>query len=416
MWEFDQNNTPVTYLVWVLLWVNAIKDSYLWVDSPDCFFFKNDFIQWNHDITSKLRSADWNHKILATIADTDNVVWDRNVKFISTLKNMAEKDFVKQVFTSSMPMSQIIWTDYDWVIKEVNETIGKPIFNIPSRSMTDCWIDGYADLLFSLAKNLDYSWWNKKKENIAIIWNLFDRGEWDCIWNVNELKRIIESLWLNCVSIWLDGWNYEDVLNVRDAWTIISLPYWRKAAKKVAKNLESDLLELDLPFWLDKTGDFINDIAKHFNLEKKAEEFIEKELTEFNKIEIIKWAIPHTFIWKKIAFYGDPYLLNWIISLSKSLWFSLERIFIHWEQKHLKNNKNIEVEGYDLESWFNWSINDIDLFISNSNVNWWWDMRIKKMQFGFPSYDYHAYTYEPYFWYKWALIFMNRMWNIINRK
>ncbi len=415
MWEFDHKNTPVTYLVWVLLWVNAIKDSYLWADSPDCFFFKNDFIQWNHDITSMLRKVDWNHKILATIADADNVVWDRNKKFISTLKSMAEKDFVKQIFTSSMPMNQIIWTDYDWVIREVNETIDKPIFNIPSRSMTGCWVDWYADLLFSLAKNIDISWWNPKKNNIAIIWNLFDRGEGDCIANINELKRIIENLWLNVVSIWLDGQNYEDILKVKEAWTIVSLPYWRKAAKKISKKLWVDLLELDLPFWLDATWEFINIIAKHFNVLDKAEEFIKKELTQYNKIDIVKWAIPHTFIWKKIVFHWDPYLIKGFIDLSNTLWMLIDKIFIHWDEKHLKNNKNINIDGVDIISWFNGRLNDIDLFITNSHINWWWKHNnYKTMQFGFPSYDYHIYTYEPYFWYKWALIFMNRMGNIIN--
>jgi len=416
MSEFNNEKLPITYLVWVLLWVNAIKDSYLWVDSPDCFFFKNDFIQWNHDITSMLRKSDWNHKILTTIADSDNVVWNRERKFIQTLKQMAKKDFTKQIFVSSMPMSQIVWTDYDWVISEVKKDIDKPIFNIPSRSMTECWLDWYADLLFSIAKNIDIEWWNQKKENIAIVWNLFDRGEWDCIANVQELKRIIEALWLNVVSIWLDGWNYEDILKVKDAQTIISLPYWRKAAKKIAKRIWADILELDLPFWLDKTWDFIRTIWKYFNFEDKAENFIQKELAEFNKIEIVKWAIPHTFIWKKIAFYWDPYLLNGIISLSKTLWFSLDNIFIHGDEKHFKNNKNIDLENLNIEYWFNWWLNNMDLFITNSNSNSWNDISYKKMEFWFPSYNYHVYTYEPYFWYKWALIFMNRISNLINSK
>lgn len=416
MWKFDNKNIPITYLVWVLLGVNAIKDSYLWIDSPDCFFFKNDFIQWNHDITSKLRQADGNHKVLTTIADTNNVIWDRSEKFIKTLKQMSEKDFVKQVFVSSMPMNQIIWVDYEWVINEVNETINKPIFNIPSRSMTDCWLDGYSDLLFSLAKNIDISWWKTEKKNIAIVWNLFDRWEWDCIWNVNELKRIIESLDLNVASIWLDGWNYEDILNVKNAWTIISLPYWRKAAKKIAKRVWADLIELDLPFGLDKTGDFIKTIAKHFDVEKKAEDFIKKELSEFNKIEIIKWAIPHTFMNKRVSFYWDPYLLDGIISLSKTLWFSLNKIFIHGVEKHLKNNKDLDISDKEIIFNFTGGVRWSDLFITNSHFTWGDGENYKKMQFGFPSYDYHVYTYEPYFWYKGALIFINRMWNIINGK
>ena len=416
MWKFDNQNTPITYLVWVLLWVNAIKDSYLWMDSPDCFFFKNDYIHWNHDINSMLRKEDWKHKILSTIADADNVVGNRNSRFVETLKQMSKEDFVKQIFVSSMPMSQVVWTDYDWVIKEVKEQVKKPIFNIPSRSMTDCWLEGYADLLFSLSKNMDLSWGNPKKENVAIIWNLFDRNEWDCIANVDELKRIIRGLWLNPVSVWLEWGNFDDLYNVKDAWTIISLPYWRKAAKKIAKTLKSDLLELDLPFGLDKTWEFINEIASHFWIEDKAEDFIKKELTEFNKIEIIRWVIPHTFVWKKIGFYWDPYLVNGIIDLSKTLWFELVNIFIHGEEKHFKNNKNIDLSKYEnIEYGLSWGLNlDLDLLITNSHDALWWENPFKTMQFGFPSYDYHVYTYEPYFWYKWSLKFINRMANLIN--
>ena len=413
MSEFEHKNIPITYLVWVLLWVNAIRDSYLWVDSPDCFFFKNDYIHGNHDIASRLRSADWNHKILATIADADNVVWDRNKQFVKTLAHMAKKDFVKQIFTTSMPMSQIIGTDYEWVIKEVNEKINKPIFNIPSRSMTDCWLDGYSDLLFSLAKNIDINWWNPKKENIAIIWNLFDRNEWDCIWNITEFKRIINWLWLNIVSIWLDWWYYNDILKIKNAWTIISLPYWRKAAKKIAKKLWADLLELDLPFWLDETWRFIRKIWEHFDVLDKAESFIKKELTEVNNIEILKWVIPHTFIWKNISFYWDPYLFNWFVNLSKTLWFNVNTILIHWDQKHLKNNTILNIDKSKIKFNLDWLIENTDLLICNSN--WEWDYwNVKKMQFGFPSYDYHLYTEQPYFWYKGALNFINRMWNEIN--
>ncbi|NDK07646.1 hypothetical protein EOM39_00195 [Candidatus Gracilibacteria bacterium] len=418
MEQYMNNNFPVTYLVGVLLGINAIKDSYLWIDSPDCFFFKNDFVQGNHDITSNLRQADGKHKFLSTIADADNVIGNRNNRFIETLKIVYEQDFVKQLFVSSMPMSQIVGTDYDGIIKEVKESYktNKPIFNIPSRSMTDCWLDGYSDLLFSIAKNIDIDGGKTEKTNIAIIGNLFDRGEGDCIANVEELKRIIESLGLNVVSIWLDGGKFEDILNVKNAGTIISLPYGRKAAKKIANRLDADLLELDLPFGFDKTGEFINTIGEHFNVEEKAKKFIEKELTLYNKIDIIKWVIPHTFIGKKISFYGDPYLLNGIVDLSNTLGFELEKIYIHGEEKHISNNKSIVIDKDKVVGYFNneEDVDNIDLFISNSHNKLNGYSKTKIMQFGFPSYDYHVYTYEPYFGYKGTLLFINRIANMLN--
>ncbi len=420
MTNFEKSDMPITYLVGVLLGVNAIKDAYLWIDSPDCFFFKNDFIQWNHDIHSQLRNANGEHKILSTISDADSVIWNRNDKFVSSMIEMAKKDFTKLIFVSSMPMSQVVWTDYDGIISQAREKSQKDaIFNIPSRSMTDCWLEWYSDLLFSLAKNISLDWWNPEKNNIALIWNLFDRNEWDCFGNVLELKKICEKLGLTVVSIWLNGWNYEDILEVKNAGTIISLPYWRKAAKKIATRLKADLLELDLPFWLNKTTDFIDKIAKHFWFVEQGEKFIQEELTQNNQIDILKFVIPHTFFWKKIAYYWDPYLLSGIIDICQTLWCDVKHINIHWDEKHMQNNKYLELKDKKVYFWLkqNHDSHSIDLFIRISHLENTLNnegKNIKKMQFWFPSYDYHVYTNKSYFWYTGTLDFINRMANILN--
>lgn len=416
MSEFENQNTPITYLVWVLLGINAIKDAYLWMDAPDCFFFKNDFVQWNHDITSSLRKENGRHRILSTIADADNVVDNRNNKFVETLTSMAEKDFVRMCFVSSMPMAQVLWSDYDGVIQEVVEKVNKPIFHIPSRSMTDCWLEGYSDLLFSLAKNINIDSAAPQKNNVAIVGNLFDRWEWDCIWNVKELKRIFEALWLNVVSVWLDGWSFDDILKIKDAQTIISLPYGRKAAKKIAKRLKVDVLELDIPFWLDKTGEFITKVWEKFGLEKQAEQFIQQELTHTNHIDILKWVVPHTFIWKRVSFYADPYIINGMMNLAHTLWFQVDKIYIHGDEKHLKNNLWLNLENVQIDYGLNGreSLDHLDLLVRNSHHFLWDRGNLKQMEFGFPSYNYHVYPHEGYFGYKGALRFINRMANILN--
>lgn len=403
----EEKILPSTYLTWVLLWINAIKDSYLWIDSPDCFFMKCDIIQWNHDLNSILRKANWEHKILSTISDVDNIIDNRNSNFVKSLSDMASKDFTNLIFVSSMPMSQLVWVDYDWLIESVNKNYpNKSIFNIPSKSMTDCWLDWYSDLLFSLAKNIDISWANPSSNKVAIVWNMFDRNEWDSKWNIEELKNIFNWLWLEIVSIWLDWSNYEDILKIKEAWTIISLPYWRKAAKKIANRLWINLLELDIPFWINNTINFINKIWNFFNIkEELINNFIEKELTS-NDIWIIKNIVRVNFIRKKISYYWDPYLLNWIIDLSEMLWFDIIQIFIHWSEKHiLKNTESIFFNIYDSKIDKN-----IDLFISIRN-NWIDINENNLLEFWFPSYFHHVFTNIPYYWIKWTLNFINRIYN-----
>lgn len=157
--------------------------------------------------------------------------------------------------------------------------------------MTSCWLDGYSDLLFSLAKNIptnDVP--ERKKTNIAIVGNLFDRNEGDCIGNVEELKNICTQLGLDVVSIWLDGGNYEDVLRANEAGTILSLPYGRKAAKMLAKRLDADLLELDVPFGIQNTISFIQKLGTHFGKsEAGIQAIVTNETTKRNNLALIQW-------------------------------------------------------------------------------------------------------------------------------
>lgn len=407
---------PSSYLTGVLLWVNAIKDAYLWVDSPDCFFMKCDNIQWNHDLNSELRNPNWEHKILSTISDANNVIDNRNSSFVKTLSYMASKDYTNLIFVSSMPMSQLVWVDYDWLINIVSvDYPKKSIFNIPSRSMTDCWLDWYSDLLFSLAKNIDITWANPIKNKIAIIWNLFDRNEWDCRWNVSELKKIFTWLWLDIVSIWLDWWNYEDILNVKKASMIISLPYWRKAAKKIAKRLGVDILELDLPFWLTQTIDFIKEIWIKFDIDEDIiEKFVIKETSINNDVWIVKHIINSDLVWKKISYYWDPYMLLWIIDICNTYWIDIKQILIHWANKHIRNNlADINSKNFNKIIFTPSSedvIDDIDLFISIRNKAINIDEE-KMLIIWFPSYYYHVFTNTPYFWIKGSLNFINRVYN-----
>lgn len=422
----DTTNYEVSYLLWVLLWVNAIQDAYLWIDSPDCFFFKTDFIHWNHDINSTLRKADWFHRVLATITDVKNIVWNRMDFFKETIERLLSFEENKITFFTTMPMAQLVWYDYEWLVNAVKSKYNKSTYFINSRSMSWCWLDWYSDLLNSLAKNIPLNWKKIKKNTVWIVWNLFDRNEWDCIWNIDQLKNIFEQFWLKVESIWLDWWKYCDIEKIKNAWTIVSLPYWRKAWKNLAKRLWVPLLELDIPFWITNCINFVEQIAKFFNKENDLEKILYFLMKKDTNISIIKWTIKHTFWNKKILFCADPYLIPWIIDICETLWIEINQIFIHWYKEFLKNNLNKNYEKYeqiiywinDIQAQTDW----VDLMISNTQTSWFIHFKkadknpelLKFMEFWFPSYNYHCYTKNPYIWFIWTLNFINRMANQLN--
>ena len=129
------NRLTYTFTVGVYLAINAIRDAYLLVDSPDCANSKILFIQGNHDLFSDLTSIDSYHRITNTDLHPDMMSESREDKLEETLLTMASYRKLGALFFTSMPMATILGIDYERIIRKVADRSQRPVFNVEGKSL-----------------------------------------------------------------------------------------------------------------------------------------------------------------------------------------------------------------------------------------------------------------------------------------
>ncbi len=384
------------FLTGVFMWVNAIRDVALYVDWPDCIFYKSDLLYKTHDIFSDLKSINTDTKLYFSWKMPNKMVRAYDDKIKSKLKYIdANKKFNLWVITC-MPVTWLLATQYNNIFSDLK----KDFIFVPS--YTDKFrIDWYSIFLRELAKNMDFNLnKEKKKLNISIIWYLYDRNEWDCIWNIEEIRRILWLIWVKINSIWLDWWKLDDLKNIKESELLVSLPNWLYASKILSKKLWVPYIDLNIPFWLKSTIDFINNIWKKLSIDdsilfkviqtelkiiKKSTDFIDDRV--FSGINYIYW-------W-------NPDLKEGIVDIWNYLWMNILKSYSYtWDK--LPNKLDIDSNKLNLLIW------NSDFFID------WLDY--KKIEFWFPSYNTHYLLNRPYMWFKGFLIFIENLYNELKKE
>jgi len=408
-----------TYLNGVLLALNAIPDAYLLLDGPPCGYDKVYFIDRTHDFFSDIIRRDSFHRVCNTNVRADHaIVEDRTEEISRLLLRVAKVKDCSVVFVSSLPAVTIIGIQYELILNKVQRQTSVPLIEVRSKSLQGDWLDGYEETLFSLAKEMRLKESRKKGNNIAIVGYLFDRNEGDHFGNLSEIKRLLGELSLNLVSVWLSGCSFNRLYDIERAQTIVSLPYGRRAAREIASKTKADLIELNLPFGIQNTNDWIHTIARRLGKIRKSKSLINKELKE--TIPTISLAVSKYLIGRNFSFYGDPYLSYAATSSLTELGIKIEHAIIFGTQRSNKNLtsyrelpfKTIYEPEYPEISELD--MNNIDLCIGNSHMLNLLRARNNKkpfIEFGYPSFYYHCLTPYPFLGYRGFLNFLNRIVN-----
>ncbi|MDD4530871.1 MAG: nitrogenase component 1 [Candidatus Gracilibacteria bacterium] len=396
----------LTYLTGIILGTNAIKDAAVIIDGPNCSFFKADLIFNNHDIFSDLKDAKEGNKIFFTGVNIHSIVHGHEDFLRQKINEAFCVPKTKIAFLTAMPMVNLLGFQYESLIEDKSKVafikghIGKD------------WIDGYESVLISLANLIDYKDKKVKKETVGIVGHLFDRNEGDCQGNVKELKRILKGIGLDITTIWLNGEDFNDLGKIKNSEYIISFPYGRKAAKIIQEKTGAKLLELDLPFSLESTIEFIRKIALATGKIHEGEKFIKQE----SKIvtDKLKPLIRRFLLDKNIIYGGEIQYIPGIINFCDLLGMNLKKIrgMCNEDKKNLLDKKLIKDYKIVLNSIYKIEEKDIDLLIRNSIFPV--PNKEKYIELGFPSIRTHYLNNRPILGFNGVLNFVESLINMID--
>ena len=426
---------PMNYptLLGVYLAVNALKDAYVLVDGPDCAFYKAHFIHGRHDLNSTLLRIDGRHRVAFTNVCSRGVVKEHDDIIRDHLMRLDGLDEAGLVLATALPMCSITGVDYGRLIRSLAKRLKKTAIDIPPESLVGDWLDGYAQTLCALAKGLGVAPGRRRAGTVAVVGYLMDRNEPDHLANLAQLRRMLEALRLETVSIWLGGQAAGDLKRVEEAEFIVSLPYGRAAARLLAEKTGAALVETDLPFGLPKTQRFLRDVGAAAGRRPQAEAFIERELSRV--VPRLKWIIPQLFLNRRTAFMGDPYLLGGFADIAEDLGMALEGAIVRARRAHGPSptacgggtpSPDGSVGGAPgVQVLYEPACHSdavrrlveapLDLFVSCWCEDEWRSLRNPMLEFGFPSYRHHALQDRPFLGFDGFLSFVERMADELSR-
>jgi len=411
------------YLHGTYFGVNAIADAYLLVDGPNCGFHKAEHVFGAHDWFSSLLDVSGFHRVMHTDVHPNTIIGGSDERFSAVMKMMARSEVPDVIFLGSMPMASMTGTDYDGLMAQVLVETNVPIVNLPDRSLDRDWLDGYADFLFQIAKDLDPGFPEPEIDDrkVAVVGNLMHRNEGDMRGNLRELERMCAGAGLELVSVWLEGGRYNDLARAYEAGHIVSLPYGRKAAKRLARKSGAKLVTADLPLGPEASERFVRALGESAGTEDQAERFIERELGAI--AHAWEWLIPKRLQFRRVTYHGDPYLMPGLAELTRLLAMELVELTAYAQPK--RGFDPDEKYGERLPVPITWqprvgidhdiahADQGIDLVIGCSDTKPLAPPDAAFLEFGYPMRDVHFTGDAPFLGFRGALNLVDRISNAV---
>jgi len=412
-----------SYLLGVYLGINAIQDAYLLVEGPDCAHMKTQYIQGNHDWLSTLTSVSGFHRIANTALHPSKMTESREAPLQEMMQRIASNDAVQALLLTSMPMASVTGVDYERLCREVAEATGKDVAQVPGLSLAGDWLDGYAQTLKTLAKNMNLGQGEPRAENVAVVGYLYDRNEEDHAANLRVLDQMCSALGLKLVSVWLSGQRWADLQKIRDAGTILSLPYGRAAAKAVARRSGAEIIELPLPFGLEASQLWMQTLGERFGAGEQARAYIDRHMAGI--APRLEWVIPFSFQNMSAGYVGDPHLLPGLRDIIELLGGRLRFAVVTNQPKNareaLPRAEGVELLVYPKQREFfrflfkNALEYDLDLLVTNNYSAGFPLPGTAVVEFGFPSIFSHALFERPFLGYPGFMAFTDTLTNALRQ-
>ncbi len=406
------------YLMGVYLAVNALPDAYLFVDGPDCSFYKAQFIHGKHDLNSSLIRSNGDHRILMSDVTVNQIVMDRTLALKKAILSLNESPHCSLTLLTSMPMATITGTQYDLLVRDLAPELSQPLLEVPSLSLSGDWLDGYAQTLSTLAAGVELSG-VPDSGKVAVVGYLMDRNERDHGANIEEMERLLRALDVDPVSIWLSGRPLSHLARAGEAGTIISLPHGREAARILAARTGASVLEMGFPLGLKGTIEWLSGIAVALGKEAAGEALLDGELRRV--VPSLQWLIPRHFQGRRVLVVADPYLLESLVEFLQELGCTMAGLVAVGREEHLSPlpqslkgaNLAFEANPYQMEDMLVTGLGEepLDLAIQSDTFGWRGPGDYAVVPFGLACGSWHAIFDAPYLGFAGALSLADRLVN-----
>ncbi|GAF76727.1 unnamed protein product, partial [marine sediment metagenome] len=291
------------YQLGIYLAANAVSDSCVVVDGFNCIIPKMDFLAGNHDLYSTLRSSDGRHRVICTMTGPLPQAKNPERKLSVLLEDVARTGGFGVVMVTGLPFFKLAGMDYEGLAAGVKG--GASVVDVPAQSLEADWLEGYALALDALARVLPALKVKKRKRSVALAGYLMDRNEFDHTANIEELRRLLELCGLELTCVFPSGGSFGGLSRALEAEVIVSLPYGRKAAARLAARSGAVLVETGLPMGFQGTVRWLEAVRRAAGLSgalPRAVTDLEKQAA--SAIAPILDVLRH----RNIVYAGDPYL------------------------------------------------------------------------------------------------------------
>jgi nitrogenase molybdenum-iron protein alpha/beta subunit len=257
--EFPKTYT-LPYQLGVYLAVNAVPDVCLVVDGLNCALPKADLLAGNHDLNSTLFSPLGRHRLVATMTGPLPQHDNPEKKLSKILRAAADSGEYGAVLVTGLPYMNLAGMDYDGVAAGIKGRA--PVSAVPALSLEEDWLDGYDRALEALVSALPRPKVRKKKRSVALAGYFYDRAEGDHRANLAEIGRLLGLAGLELACVIPGGDAFGSWKKALSAEVVVSLPYGRRTAARLAAISGARLAETGLPVGFAGTSDWLRAVRK----------------------------------------------------------------------------------------------------------------------------------------------------------
>jgi len=405
------------YLLGVYVAANAVSDAAVVVDGLNCVMPKVDFLAGNHDLYSTLLSADGRHRVLCTMTGPLPQQANPEQKLTALLEGAAGSGRYGVVMLTGLPFMKLTGMDYEGIASGIRSKA--PVAVVPALSFEGDWLDGYAKALDALVSVMPVRKVRKIRRSAVIAGYLFDRNERDHSANIAGLKSLLAAAGVELLAVLPGGLKFKDWERAQAAELVISLPYGRQAAARLAARTGARLLETGLPIGLKGTSAWLSAVRAAAGLKGPLPPpLAELERAAARELAPALAALAH----RNIVFSGDPYLYSAVRGFALELNMRMPAAFISSFSRPLSAPgpvskllmfappsaeavKALAALGrYDRPH----------LAVSDSlAITEGLSGGVPAVEFGFPSYAHHCLNDEPFMGYDGARALAGRMLNAV---